>query len=63
MSTILERRVYVPKHYCRDCDWFRWINRRRVCYYKGDIRKTLEPDAIADFCDNFSTELGSVYEK
>lgn len=57
LRTILERGDYIPKHRCISCDWFRWINRRGVCYFQGDVRKTLEPGAIADFCDNYSTEF------
>lgn len=56
--TILERGDYVPQRRCEGvkgdhlpCRWFRWNGRRRVCFYRGDVRRTLKPGAIADFCE------------
>ena len=57
-TTILERGVYAPKFRCEGgpdhppCDWYRRTGKHAVCFYRGEVRRTLEPGAVADFCEH-----------
>jgi len=53
MTTLAARAGYKPTRFCRNCVWFRWMGNHRVCFRGGDVRRTLEPDATADFCEHY----------
>ena len=48
---------YRPERYCFDCLWCREYPGRHVCFYGGEVGRTIKEDEDVTFCENYEEAI------